>query len=187
MTHSMRRLLVTLLCAPVAIVLAACHSDKVAPKVGGSLADSADQVMFGTRFNLTSDGVLRAALVGDTAFFFDDNTRIELGHPNVTFFTPTGVKNAVHTARHGQYRTQSGQMIARGDVVVNSEDGKRLRSAELKYDQNRNEISSDSAFVLTEPTRRLEGIGFRSDPNLQNVRVLNTQSGTTGAITIPNQ
>ena len=179
--------------APITLVvtacafLAACHSDKVAPKVGGTLADSADQVMFGTRFNLTSDGVLRAELQGDTAFFFDDNTRIELSHPDVTFFTTTGAKNAVLTARHGQYRTQSGQMLARGDVVVNSVDGRRLTSPELKYDQNRNEISSDSAFVLTGPDRRLEGIGFRSDPNLQNVRVLNTQSGTTGTLTIPNQ
>lgn len=179
--------------APIAMVaaacalLAACHSDKVAPKVGGSLADSADQVMFGTRFNLTSDGVLRAELAGDTAFFFDDNTRIELSRPDVTFFTTTGAKNAVLTAKHGQYRTQSGTMLARGDVVVNSVDGRRLTSPELKYDQNRNEISSDSAFVLTGPDRRLAGIGFRSDPNLQNVRVLNTQSGTSGTLTIPNQ
>jgi LPS export ABC transporter protein LptC len=183
----MRRVAVTCVVLPCALALAACRSDKVAPKVGGSLADSADQVMFGTRFNLTSDGVLRAELQGDTAFFFDDNTRIELSHPNVTFFTTTGAKNAVLTAKHGQYRTQSGQMIARGDVVVNSVDGRRLTSPELKFDQNRNEISSDSAFLLTGPDRRLAGIGFRSDPNLQNVRVLNTQSGTTGAITIPNQ
>jgi len=167
--------------------LGACRSDKVAPKVGGTLADSADQVMFGTRFNLTAQGVLRAELLADTAYFFDDNTRIELEHPTTTFFTTTGTRNAVLTAKHGQYRTQSGTMIARGNVVVNSEDGRRLRSEELKYDQNRNEISSDSAFVLTEPTRRLEGIGFRSDPNLQNVHVLNTKSGTTGTITIPNQ
>lgn len=167
--------------------LTACRSDKIAPPVGGTLADSADQVMFGTRFNLTAEGVLRAELLADTAYFFDDNTRIELLHPTTTFFTTTGTRNAVLTARHGEYRTQTGQMIARGDVVVNSEDGRHLRSEELKYDQNRNEISSDSAFVLTEPDRRLEGIGFRSDPNLQNVRVLNTRSGTTGTLTIPNQ
>lgn len=167
--------------------LAACRSDKVAPKVGSTLADSADQVMYGTRFNMTAGGVLRAALVADTAYFFDDNTRIELEHPTTTFYTTNGTRNGVLTAKHGEYHTQSGQMVARGNVVVNSEDGRHLRSEELKYDQNRNEISSDSAFVLIEPDRRLEGIGFRSDPNLQNVRVLNVQSGTTGTLTIPNQ
>lgn len=168
---------------------AACRSGKKTPPVSGrsALADSADQVMFGARFNLTDHGVLRAELSADTAFFFDDNTRVELSPVSTTFFTNMGTKSAVLTSRRGTYHTQGGLMVARGDAVVNSEDGRRLRSEELKYDQNRNEISSDSAFVLTEPDRRLEGIGFRSDPNLQHVRVLNAQSGTTGSVTIPNQ
>ncbi|HEV2642562.1 MAG TPA: LPS export ABC transporter periplasmic protein LptC [Candidatus Elarobacter sp.] len=169
--------------------LAACKSGKKSPPVSGqsSLADSAGQVMFGARFNLTDGGVLRAQLVADTAFFFDDNTRVELTHPNTTFFTTTGQKNAVLTARRGTYHTNTGQMLARGDVDVTTTDGRRLRSEQLAYDQNRNEISSDSAFVLTEPSRRLEGVGFRSDPQLQNVHILKTLSGSSGAIVIPNQ
>lgn len=151
------------------------------------MLDSADQVMYGTHFNLTDQGVLRANLEADTALFFDDNTRIELRRVHVTFFTPTGARNAVLTAQHGRYLTNLGQMTALGDVVVTSEDGKRLRTPQLTYTQSRNEIASDSAFVLTEPDRRLEGIGFRSDPNLQNIRILNTLSGTTGTVTIPNQ
>jgi LPS export ABC transporter protein LptC len=143
--------------------------------------------MYGARFNLTDQGVMHAQLVADTAYFFDDNTRIELIRVNVTFFSATGLKNAVLTSRRGTYHTATGLMVGRGDVVVNSEDGRRLRSEELKFDQSRNEISSDSAFVLTEPERRLEGIGFRSDPNLQNVHVLKTLSGTAGVVTIPNQ
>jgi hypothetical protein len=62
-------------------------------------------------------------------------------------------------------------MEARGNVVVVTEDGRRLTTEQLRYDQIRNEISSDSAFVLTEPGRRLEGVGFTSDPNMNNVRV----------------
>ena len=50
-----------------------------------------------------------------------------------------------------------------------------------------NEISSDSAFVLTEPGRRVEGIGFKSDPNMQNVQILKTKSGSTGTVTLPGQ
>ena len=41
----------------------------------------------------------------------------------------------------------------------------------------RNQISSDSAFVMTEPGRRLEGIGFRSDPNMKNIQILKGASG----------
>lgn len=181
----------TVLGAVIALTLLAsgCNGRKKTPPVSAhsTLADSADQVMYGARFNLTDQGVLHAQLVADTAYFFDDNTRVELMHVNTTFFTTVGVKNAVLTSRRGTYHTATGLMVARGDVLVNSEDGRQLRSEELKYDQSRNEIASDSAFALTEPNRRLEGIGFRSDPNLQNIHVLKTLSGTAGAITIPNQ
>jgi hypothetical protein len=68
-------------------------------------------------------------------------------------------------------------MIARKNVVVVTEDGRRLTTPELMYNQQRNEISSDSSFVETEPTRRIEGIGFRSDPDMKNIRIL---KGTTG-------
>jgi len=171
------------------ILATACNSTSKAPPVSGrsALADSADQVMYGARFNLTDQGVLHAQLQADTAYFFDDNTRVELISVNTTFFTNTGVKNAVLTSRRGTYHTNTGLMIARGDVVVNSEDGRQLRSQELIYDQGHNLISSDSAFVLTEPDRRLEGIGFRSDPNMLNIHILKARSGTAGAVTIPNQ
>ena len=68
-------------------------------------------------------------------------------------------------------------MVARKHVIVISEDGRRLTTEELMYDQTANEISSDSAFVMTEPDRELRGIGFRSDPSLNNVRVLKGASG----------
>lgn len=172
-----------------AIVATSCTSDSKRPPVSGraTLADSADQVMYGAKFNLTDQGVLHAQLLADTAYFFDDNTRVELLHVNSTFFTSVGVKNAVLTSHRGTYHTVSGLMEAFGDVAVNSEDGRRLQTPQLKYDQGRNEISSDSAFVLTEPSRRLEGIGFRSDPNLQNIHILKMLSGTAGAVTIPGQ
>jgi LPS export ABC transporter protein LptC len=171
------------------LLTAGCKSNSTTPPVSGqsALADSADQVMYGARFNLTDNGVMHAQLLADTAYFFDDNTRVELLHVYSTFFTNTGVKSAVLTSSRGTYYSATGTMIGRGNVVVVSEDGRRLTSEELQFEPNHNEISSDSAFVLTEPTRRLEGIGFRSDPNLQNVHVLKTLSGTAGAVTIPGQ
>ncbi|HET7613776.1 MAG TPA: LPS export ABC transporter periplasmic protein LptC, partial [Gemmatimonadaceae bacterium] len=116
-------------------------------------------------------------------YFFDDNTRIESDNPHITFFTATGAKDAVLTARHGTSNTRSNNMIARGNVVVVSEDGRRLTTEELIYNQFKNEISSDSAFVLTEPDRRLEGIGFRSDPNMKNIQILKGASGFARGVT----
>jgi LPS export ABC transporter protein LptC len=170
-----RKLLVV---ACLAAVSGACSSKKQPPvAVQSPLADSADQVMYGARFNLTDRGLERAQLHADTAYFFDDNTRIELENVNTTFYTVNGAKDAVLTSRRGTYNSRTSNMIARKDVVVVSEDGRRLTTQELLYNQQRNEISSDSAFVMTEPGRRIEGIGFRSDPNMKNIQILKGASG----------
>jgi LPS export ABC transporter protein LptC len=162
----------------VILVLSACAEKKALPTARGSaLADSADQIMFGLDFLLTSAGVSRARLRADTAYFFDDNTRIELEKVHTTFFNPSGVKDAVLTSERGTHLQRLGNMLARKNVVVVSEDGRRLTTQELLYSTGRNEISSDSAFVLTEPNRRLEGVGFRSDPNMTNIRILKGASG----------
>jgi LPS export ABC transporter protein LptC len=154
-------------------------NEKKQPPLGSrsALADSADQVMWGAKFNLTDKGLQRAELNADTAFFFNDNTRIELRHVFATFFTAGGAKDATLASDAGTYSTRTGSMFARQHVVVISEDGRRLETPELAYDQTRNEISGDSAFVLTEPNSRLEGIGFRSDPNLNNIHVLRAATG----------
>lgn len=184
-----RRLLASLACMiSVGAGVAACNSPKAPPVVQRSaLADSADQVMFGARFNLTDKGLSRAELLSDTAYFFEDNTRVELRKVEVTFFTASGARDAYLTSKRGTYSSRLSMMIARGDVVVITEEGRRLTTPYLKYSEPDNEISSDSAFVLTEPGRRLAGVGFRSDPNMQNVQILKTKSGSTGAVTLPGQ
>jgi len=164
-------------------ITVACSSKKQPPVATHSpLADSADQVMYGARFNLTDKGLQRAQLEADTAYFFEDNTRIELEPVHTTFFTATGAKDAVLTSQRGTYNSRTTNMVARKNVVVVSEDGRRLTTPELIYNQQLNQISSDSAFVMTEPNRRLEGIGFRSDPNMKNIQILKGASGMARGI-----
>jgi LPS export ABC transporter protein LptC len=169
----------TMSLAVLCAVALACGSDKKQPPVAthSPLADSADQIMYGAQFNVNDEGLSRARLNSDTVYFFDDNTRMELQPVNTTFFTVTGAKDAVLTSRRGSYNNRTGNMIARQNVVVVSEDGRRLTTEELKYNQQTNQISSDSAFVMTEPNRRIAGVGFRSDPNMKNIQILKGASG----------
>jgi LPS export ABC transporter protein LptC len=163
------------------LVASACDDKREPPVLTrAAMADSADQVMFGASFNMTDRGVIRAELQADTAYFFDDNTRIELDDVNTTFYTVSGMKDAVLTSDHGRYSTRLGNMTAYGNVIVNTEDGRRIETPELHYNQGANQFSSDSQFVMTEPGRRVAGVGFRSDPGLKNVQVL---SGATGFVT----
>lgn len=172
----------------VALVLTACQDPGATPPVAGAVRDTADQTMFGVRLMLADRGIQRAQMEADTAFTYEDNTRTELRNVRTIFFTETGVKNGTLTSREGTYNVRSGNMEARGNVVVISEDGRRLETPQLRYDPARNEISSDSAFVLTEPTQRIAGVGFTADPNLNNVNIHRGASGsTTRSITQPDR
>jgi LPS export ABC transporter protein LptC len=176
-----------LLLLPALIAAAACGREKsTKPTVAvNPLADSADQIMYGVTLFITADGVNKAQVKGNTAYFLESNSKIVLVPAHVVFFTKDGQENGTLDARRGTYRSSGQSMVANGDVVVVSNDGRRLQTEELKYDSFRREIASDSAFVLTEPDRRLEGVGFRSDPSLQNVRVLRVESGSAGEVSVP--
>jgi LPS export ABC transporter protein LptC len=143
--------------------------------------------MFGVHFKLTDGGVSRGEVRADTAYLYDENTRAELKRVNTTFFTTNGEKNATLTARAGTYRVRIGTMEARGDVVVVSTDGRKLQTPQLKYDPQRAEISSDSAFTYTTPENVVQGIGFIADPQMRNVKVLRALRSSGHAVTIPKR
>jgi len=150
------------------------------------LADSADQIMFTARVRLTDAGVNRAEVHADTAYFFDDNTRIEMRGVLTVFFTDAGAKNAVLTSRQGTYNSRTGNMEARIDAYVVAVDGRTLRSPILKFDQVKNELSSDTSFHATDSTGRvLDGIGFTSDPNMINLHCFKACHGIGGEIILP--
>jgi LPS export ABC transporter protein LptC len=169
----------------VMLLFAGCRDSAPVPVTASTQADSADQTIYGMRTLLTNRGLLRADVAGDTAFVFDEGTRFLLKNVRTVFFTPNGAKNATLTSRRGVYDTRLNSMEALGNVVVVSEDGRRLTTEQLRFNQARNEISSDSAFTLTEPGRRLEGVGFVSDPGMNSVKVLRGARGEAGRVPLP--
>lgn len=178
----MQRVLRTVVGAGLAVIaLSAAACPKKAPAMkrakGSAIPDSADQVAFGVRHVLTNKGVNNGELLADTAFSYEDGSRLEMRRVNLTFFTAQGLKDGVLTSRTGSYNTRLQRLEARGDVVVAREDGKRFTSQQLVFDQVRNQFYSDSAFVLNEPKRQLSGIGFESDPKLNNFRCLRACKG----------
>jgi len=166
--------------------VAGCRRDqKAAVARVATTADSADQVMYKMGIILTDRGVQRADLSADTAYFFDENTRIELRVVSTTFFNKDGARSGVLTSRRGTYNTRANVMEARQNVVIVGVDGKRLMSPMVRFEQFRNQIVSDSPFVLIEGERRLEGIGFESDPQMLSVKVRKLSRGTGASIVLP--
>lgn len=183
----MRRPAGILACIATVALGTACQKIE-GPPVGvrpDALADSADQVLFGAHFAITDGGVRRADIDGDTAYFFHDNTRMVLRPMRGRFYGSTGALDGIMQAREGTYDTRLGALEGRGDVVVNTLDGKRLDTPYLKYDQRLDQITSDSSFFLSEPGRDVRGIGFTSDAGLTTFRVTKLISAKAGTVGLP--
>lgn len=160
-------------------VSAACGKAAKPPVVGeGAAADTAEQVIFDGRTLLTESGVKRGELFADTIYVFNDQTRFALRRVRSKFYTETGAPNGTLRGDRGTYDLRTKILEGYGNVVVESTDGKKLTSNHLRYAENTNQISSDSAFTMSEPGRTQRGIGFTSDPNLNSFRCFRACSAT---------
>ncbi len=170
----------------VGLVVTGACSDGVRPTATMQAADTADQVLFGMVHVVTMDGVVRAKVRADTAFFYGATQRAELRRVTVTFYDLTGVESSTLTADEGTYHWRTGDMEGRRDVLVVTTDGRRLTTDVLRFHQARNEVTSDRPFVFDGPDRHVEGEGFTSDPSFKNV-VARKPRGTGGQFTLPDQ
>lgn len=149
--------------------------------------DSADQVLIGMSHYVTDGGVLRARVRADTAFFFSTTQQAELRNVHVTFYDAAGQPTSTLTSKEGTHHWRTGDMEARGNVVVvRNRDGGTMRTEVMDYNQVRNEVSSDKPFVWDEPGRNLKGEGFTSDPEFKKITAKRL-TGTGGQFILPNQ
>jgi LPS export ABC transporter protein LptC len=172
----------------VLALVSACKDEKGPPVAANrkTIADSADQVLYSQRMLITDRGLNRAEIHSDTAYFFDENTRTDMRVVDGIFFDSQGLRDAVLTSRTGVYNQRLNSLEARGEVVITTVDGRRLETPFVRYDQRVNLISSDTIFKLTVPDGRVvRGIGFTSDPDLNNVHIVKQISAKAGPVEIP--
>lgn len=163
----------------LAAIALGCSEDGTPPSAV-AVADTADQVFFGLRHHLTLDGMLRAELEADTAYFYQVPQRADLRGVHVIFYSPQGERTSDLTSRDGTYDWRSGNMEARGNVVAVTPDGRCLTTSLLRYDRPTNKISGPSDFVFDGPDRHLEGESFTSDPDFRNVATTRPRRGGVG-------
>jgi hypothetical protein len=97
-----------------------------------------------------------------------------------------GDTSSVVTGDLGSYDLRTGRMEARENVVVLLSNGGRLTTSVLRYDQSKNEVSTDRHYVYVAPDRNMEGEGFVTDPALSVFRTTRPR-GTAGSFTLPGQ
>ena len=65
--------------------------------------DSADQVLLDMSHYVTDDGIQRAHVRADTAYFYSPVQTAELRKVHITFYDPRGAETSTLTSREGTY------------------------------------------------------------------------------------
>jgi LPS export ABC transporter protein LptC len=162
-----------------ALGLAACGS-------GGPVASDqfddmgADAVLMNIVTNVTTDGIRRAQIIGDTAYVYDDENRVRLAVARVTLYDEHGIETGSLTSRWGEINTRTDFMTAEGDVVlVSLRGGQRIETEKLFFDPGVDRIWSDVPTTLHEDGSTIHGEGFTADGSLTEVRVTRPRGTAT--------
>lgn len=170
-----------------AAVLSACSRTKAPPvAVLPSVADSADQVLFGAQYLLLTNGVNRGNLVADTVYVLNDETRFDLRHANIKFTTETGAPEGTMSADHAMYNMRTQELEGWGHAVVKLVDGRTLSSPHLLYNQMAHRISSDTTFQITRGNDLSTGVGFTSNDTFTQFTCMRRCGGATNLL-VPNR
>jgi LPS export ABC transporter protein LptC len=171
----MRSLLITL----TAILLAACGNQATTPSARETQILPADQIITGLRHTMSTNGIRRALLLGDTAYMQQSSSRIDLVGVMMTFYDEQGREAGTLTSRTGQFDARAKTMVAEGDAVLTTqgEEGTRiLETEQLHFDVDGDRLWSTVPVVMKENGRELRGTSFESDGQFQNVTVQNPES-----------
>jgi LPS export ABC transporter protein LptC len=137
------------------------------------LNPEADQVGFGIEHYVTANGIRRALVEADTAFYLEGRPVVELRVLRVTFYDVDGEETSVLTSREGTYDWDNGDMTARTDVVVvNRAEGRRLETSVLYYLRAEDRIWSDEHTTMIQADgTTIEGSYFESDSRMGQINL----------------
>ncbi len=94
-------------------------------------------------------------------------------------FDEAGDSSATITADRLVYREAESRFDARGQVVVETVEGKRLEGEHLSWNEAARTVETPGFVRITTPTDRVQGYGLRANEDLSNYRLANVTGETT--------
>ena len=135
----------------------------------------ADQVVYGARQNMTTEGIRDAILDGDSLFMWADSSHVYIEGLRLTVFSENGTREATITALRGRLSESTSELVALGDVVLTIADGNReVRSEEIRFAPDTDRIWTDSSVVMTSGTCTVRGSRMQADMSFEDVRIWDT-------------
>jgi LPS export ABC transporter protein LptC len=163
---SSARLVVLAGCLLAGLLLGCSGGKKVAAtSATGELPDSEVEDFTVTE---TDSGRAEWTLFAKQAETYQARDRVIARTVRIFFFDETGARRSELVAREGELTQRSRDMIARGNVVLQTTEGWRMSTQEMRFLNSTHRIVSDSLVRVEKQGSILEGVGFESDPNLEH-------------------
>lgn len=164
--------------AVAALIVGACQSERPRPE-SASEATEPVQIVENLALRESRAGVTRWSLLADSAMSYTGSRRTFLHGVHVDFYSPSGDSvQSTLTAREGEVDEKSGDLLARGSVVVKTSRGQTLETEELRWDNQRGKVISDQFVRLTKGESIVSGIGIESDAELKSYVIRSAVQGT---------
>ena len=143
--------------------------------------DSPDQESWGVNIILTNEGIIRAKIASEHLEKYNEREFILLDSSvTVDFFDSNEQHTSILNSNKAEVNQSSNNMRAIGNVVAVSDSGISLYSETLVWDSKNEKLrTKDSIMITTLDQDTLYGIGFESDSDLENWKIINP-SGVTG-------
>jgi LPS export ABC transporter protein LptC len=144
-----------------------------------------DQESWGTKIYFQRDGKRMAVLTAGylSKYYAEKYTILQEG-VKVDFYDDNGELKSVLTSNEGKVYDDRSDMVAKGEVVVVSNNGTTLYTEELNWINKEGKIVSHVPVKITTEGDTLYGDTFKSDPDLINYQITNARGTSDKTISI---
>jgi LPS export ABC transporter protein LptC len=166
--HPSHRSVVRLAALALAVSMAFGCGRQASVGPAASTGELPDQEVSDFVLTETDQGNVQWTLYARYAATFSSRNQTTARGVRVDFFDPKGKKSSELTAREGEINDRTHDMIARGNVVLQSAEGTRMSTQSMRFLNREQKIVSEEFVRVERAGDVLTGYGFESDPELRH-------------------
>ncbi len=128
------------------------------------------QITFSLEMEESISGERLYRIYAEKSLLYEEKGEIAVIEPRVYFFTDGRVTSRL-TAREGRVWLKSSNLLAKGEVVVATEDSTYLFTDSLIWNNSEQRIETDARVKIKNRSSVLEGEGLIADANLSQITI----------------
>ncbi|MCH2083114.1 MAG: LPS export ABC transporter periplasmic protein LptC [Saprospiraceae bacterium] len=157
------------------ICLSACENDPADIEALAKKFRTDIETAKGVEILYSDSAQLKVRIEGETMLTYLDKSNPKQEFVDgmfVEFFGPNGEITSTLSSKYALRMEQRREMIVRDSVIWQSEEqGKKLETEELIWDEKDQKIYTNKFVVITSPDEIIYGHGFEADQSFENVKI----------------